>query len=68
MDSAVTMAFDGLAATYLFLRFLLYLTQDVREPQNPYRDGHVAEAWKSMMIFSFALKTCSYAVLSDVKC
>ncbi|KAI0880050.1 cytochrome P450 [Annulohypoxylon maeteangense] len=32
MAPAVTIALGGIAATYLFLRFLLYLTQDAREP------------------------------------
>ncbi|KAI1130606.1 cytochrome P450 [Nemania abortiva] len=34
MASAATMVFGGLAATYIFFRFLLYLTQDVREPAS----------------------------------
>ncbi|KAI1108697.1 cytochrome P450 [Nemania sp. NC0429] len=34
MDPVAALAFGGLAATYLFLRFLLYLTQDAREPPS----------------------------------
>ncbi|KAI1395821.1 cytochrome P450 [Hypoxylon fuscum] len=32
MAPSLSVAFGGLAATYLFLRFLLYLTQDAKEP------------------------------------
>ncbi len=32
MAPTVTIAFGGIVATYLFLRFLLYLTHDPREP------------------------------------
>ncbi|KAI0444733.1 cytochrome P450 [Xylaria telfairii] len=34
MDVIMIMTLSGLAATYLFLHFLLYLTQDVREPPS----------------------------------